>query len=96
MSAAEQAAARAKGRSISPTSSPQAMRGASGPALARRAAYRERLMGQPEPEAPAMAQDMTAALEQSMLVEKELAARGFNPVERLAIRAMLRRQGVIP
>lgn len=42
MSAQEQAAARAKGRSIQPTKSPNAMQGASGPKLARRAAALEK------------------------------------------------------
>ncbi|HLB46470.1 MAG TPA: hypothetical protein VJL59_05530 [Anaerolineales bacterium] len=70
----------------------QAMRGASRPELERRAAALERL---PEPTGPPEVDDLTALLEQSLRAEQAMTEQALSPLERAAVRALLRGE-VIP
>ena len=103
MSAEEQAAAREAGREqvtgagrdlrrLGPSGEAgpgksQAMRGASGPALERRAAARARLL---EPELPEL--DLMDPLEASLMIEQRMAAEGLSPAERMLVRAAIRQR----
>lgn len=90
MTAAEQAAAREKGRAVAPTKSPQAMRGKSAPKLEREAKARAR-----KPDLRELVDegdDLEALLSQSLQAEAEMAAAGLDPAERALVRSVLRGQ----
>lgn len=70
----------------------QAMRGASGPELERRAAARARAVGRPRSEAPELAVDFMDPLEASIMLEQRMAAEGLTPAERIFLRAALRQR----
>jgi len=71
----------------------QAMRGASGPALERRAAARAKAVARPALAEPEMPGDFTDVLEQSLALEARMTAEGLTPVEKILIRGMMLRQG---
>lgn len=68
------------------------MRGASGPELERRAAYRARVTGKTQPPETV---DLEAQLSRSLEMEKEIAKLGLTSEQRLIARQILRSEGLL-